>query len=350
MGIFSWMFQGVWTKGFNLRSYTGVMLVNSLRIKRTNRPLWRAYKRLKNNYNSEAIGRLFEKRAKAKASLSAKKSLQTIESFQSDLEKLILNFRTDCNIFKEYMAYCFKGIQAIFVSGERQENKNIGEVGNLFLQMYAKRAQLVFPKTTVEKFKTESLKLLKHLEKGIAKEGSSTTRVQRGGHPAGVSIFSPLRWWSLGKLYVKEKRTIRKLGRCMEFFDNLDNQLQAELAQGVRQDFLLLFIELLKRADAADKRFEFIYLDLQEIVARLKKEVETVKLEVSNFLALLANEPAVQKKDYIALLQQDIQMLESYINNLEGNVYKNTQALLRNLRKIESDESGLMKVMQQYAR
>lgn len=351
MGIFSWIFQGVWTKGFNLRSYVGVMLIDSIRMKRTNRPLRKAYKRLKNNYTSSRIAKLQRKYLSAKASPSTWLSRRRIRNFQADLTNLVQNLLNDYKIFREYIAYCFQRINETLASGQRQQYQDMSQIGVLFMQMWVKRAGLVFPKETVEEFRIQSIKLFKHLEKNLSKDASSTTRVQRGGHPAGVNLWNPMRWWSLGKLYVKEKRSIIKLGRYLDYYNKLISQLEVELGTtGIRQDFLLLLIETMRNVDAANKRFEFIYEDVQEIVRRLRNEIEKVKEEVSTFVELLKNEPQIQGSPLLNGLQEDIKKLEEYISGIESNAYRNTQALMRNLKKIETGESGLLRIMEAYAK
>ena len=338
----------VWFQGMTLRSYTGVMLINSIRLRRRDRKLRRSLKRLKSKYTPDRIARIYNKYSNAKK-LSARKEQRNKRKFENELNNLISSFIYDYAQFRAYYLDALKLISQSLISDKRENFREITSIEALFVELDKKRQDLKFPFREVETFKDQVVELLEDISHDIREDESSDIRVQKGGYPAGISRFSFRKWWSKRKIYRKEKKEIRKVGKNLELFEQLYNKILQELQSGPRQDFLFLLIEVFKRVDIADDRLENIKEDLMLVLKKLHDEVEGVKNALHSFLELLRNEPQIKNNSQLANMEYDIKKLEELLITIPQQDFKNTEALKKELGKLLQEGNLIIREMEQLA-
>jgi len=345
MGLWSFfytLFPGDWFKGVQIRSYTALMLVNAIKIRRRDRTLRKASKRLTTKYTPKVIEDL------NKRYLGAKNS----QKFQNKLNQFISNFLTDYNTFRAYYLFVLTLISQSLLGSKRQGSKDFTDIESLFAELESKRTDLIFPPGAVQAFRGELGKVLRDLIKDIRMDERSDIMVGRGGYPASISFFSflsPVRWWSRRKIVRKEKKAVKRLGKNLAFYDQIYARINEELRTGVRQDFLFLLIEFFKRVDLADKRLEEIKQDLELILKKLWDDVEDVKKSLSNILLLLRNEPQIKNNPEFGKIGQDIQGLETTFQEILKQDFKNTEALRKMLGEVLKEGNAIMAEMEQQA-
>ncbi len=332
MGFWSFVYgfiPDVWFSGMNLRSYTGVILVNSIRARRRDRTLMKALNRLKRKYTPDKLAELYEQYSSAKK-LSSRKEEKNRRKFERKLEKFINNFVNDYQIFRSYYLDALRLIFQSLLSGKRESKREFTDVEILFAELEKNKNQLIFPYKEIQLFKGQLRQLLLDLSNDIRSDELSDRRLEKGGYPVGVSyfsFFSPKRRWSRRKVYRKEKREVKVLGKELSFYEKLLDKINQELQSGVRQDFLFLLIEFFKRVDIADKRMENIKQDLELILKKLWDEVENVKKSLNSILTLLRNEPQIKENPELNKVGEDISRLEEVFQRIIKQDFKNTEAL-----------------------
>ncbi len=352
MGFWSFiyrLFPGEWFNGISIRSYTGLMLVNSIKIRRRDRRLRKASQRLTTKYTPEAISDLYKKYSSAKK-LSPWKGEANQRKFQGKLDIFVSSFLNDYQIFRSYYLDILRLISQSLLSNKRQDKKDFTDIEVLFAELENRKNELIFPLGEVQVFRGQLDELLRDLVKDIRMDEKSDIIVGRGGYPASVSFFSffsPARWWSRRKILRKEKKAVKRLGKELAFYDQLYAKISQELQTGVRQDFLFLLIELFKRVDVADKRLEEIKQDLEIILKKLWDDVEGVKKSLNNILTLLRNEPQIKNNPEFGKIEQDIQELEKTFQEIIKQDFKNTEALRIMLGDVLEEGNVIMGEMQQ---
>lgn len=359
MGFWSFFqnfFPNVWFfRGIQLRSYTGVLLVNSIKLKRKDKTLRKVTKRLKEKYKPQKIEKLYNKYSKG-GTISIRGSKEKLEMFRGELRYIANSFVEDYGIFRKYLVEVIKLINESTIIGKREQYREITQIEALFNEIdekaYERNESLVFPKGEVNKFREQLIRLIKDLRKDWNIEGLTPTRIERGKHPKGVNWWSRLWWSSRPKIYRIERREIRKLDKDVQFYDELFARIIEELKGDVRQDFLLMLIQLFRRVDIADRRLEEINTDLQEVVSRLKNELNEVKEGFFKFYQLLKNEPEIKRDPNLAKLEAvdpSLKELEKIIDNLERQEFKNAQALIKKLKPVYDGGSYLTEVLEKQA-
>ena len=333
MGFWSFIYRfipDVWFNGISLRSYTGVMLINSIRLRRRDRKLRKAFKRLKTKYTPDRIARLYEKYSSVEKS-SPRKDERRRRKFEEKLNDFILNFLHDYQIFRTYYLDALQLISQSLLGSKRESKREFTEVEVLFAELEKNRGQLVFPSREIEIFKGQLHSLLHDLMKDLRFDEQSDMRVGRGSYPTSISFFSflsPKKWWSMRKLYRREKKEVKILGKDLQFYDQLYARINQELQSGeVRQDFLFLLINFFKRVDIADKKMEDIKQDLEVVLKKLWDEVEAVKISLKTILQLLKNEPQIKDNPQFAKIEEDIAQMEKLFQEILRQDFKNTEAL-----------------------
>lgn len=354
MGFWSFfytLFPGDWFKGINIRSYTGLMLVNAVKIRRRDRTLRKALKRLSTKYTPEVIASLY-KRYSTTQKLSPWRENRRIRKFQAKLSQFVNNFITDYNIFRTYYLDVLRLISQSLLSNKRESKKEFTDVETVFYELENKIKELIFPLGEIEAFKGQLDNLLRDLVKDIRMDERSDILVGRGSYPVSVSFFSflsPVRWWSRRKLIRKEKKAVKRLGKDLEFYNQLYARINQELQAGVRQDFLFLLIEFFKRVDVANKRLEEIKQDLAIILKKLWDDVENVKKSLNNIITLLRNEPQIKNNQQFEQISKDITQLEDTFKALIKQDFKNTEALRVMLEEVLKGGSQILTEMEQQA-
>ena len=125
MGLWQFIYRfvpDVWFKGINLRSYTGIMLVNSIKLRRRDRRLRKALNRLKTKYTPDVIASLYRKYSSTKK-LSPKRESRNIRKFQSKLAQFVESFIYDYQIFRAYYLDVLHLISQSLLSGKRESKK-----------------------------------------------------------------------------------------------------------------------------------------------------------------------------------------------------------------------------------
>lgn len=339
----------VWFKGMNLRSYTGIMLVDSIRIRRRDRKLRKALNRLKTKYTPDVIANLYRKYSSTNK-LSPAKESRNIRKFQSKLAKFVESFIYDYQVFRAYYLDVLQLISQSLLSDKRESKGKFTDIETLFAELETKRNELVFPYREIQVFKGQLGSLLRDLMKDIRMDERSDIMVGRGSYPASISFFSflsPARWWSRRKIIRREKKAIKRLGKDLAFYDQIYARINQELQAGVRQDFLFLLIEFFKRVDVADKRLEEIKQDLEIILKRLWDDVESVKKSLNNILTLLKNEPQIKDNPQFGKMEQDISQLEKTFQELIKQDFKNTEALRIMLQEVLREGNVIMAEMEE---
>tara|TARA_Y100000310_G_scaffold307820_1_gene350266 strand:- start:20447 stop:21505 length:1059 start_codon:yes stop_codon:yes gene_type:complete len=347
MGFWSFIYgilPDVWFKGMTIRSYTGIMLVNSIRLRRRDRRLRRALKRLERKYTQDTIASLYKK-----YSSTSKTSPRRIRKFQKKLDKFVRSFLEDYIIFRSYYLDALQLISQSLLSNKRESKREITDIEALFADVESKRSELIFPMKEVEIFKGQVTQLLQDIARDIRIDEVSDIRVERGGYPVGVSVFSPKRWWSRAKAYRKERKEIKKLGKDLTIYDQLHARVLQELQTGVRQDFLFLLIEVFKRVDVADKRLEEIKQDLKLVLKRLGAEIQKVKNSLDNILKLLRNEPQIRNNPQFAKIEEEIGRLQEMLRQIVKQDFKNTEALREMLGILLEEGNRTMAEIEQQA-
>lgn len=332
-----------WAQGMMLRSYTGVMLVNSIKAKRRDQILKWVLRQLSKKFTPDEIARIYEKYSSAKKSNVWGERWRTWR-YNRRLTRFVEEFLYYLQMYKDYYIYVMNLIAQSFISGDRDEYKELIDVDAVFRGIWQKRGTLVFPRREVRRFRQQISELLWDLRKDLIKDATSTTRVQRGGYPAGVSIFSPKRWRSRASLYRQERRQIRRLGREDEYYKELFDKVQNELGKGVQQDFLFLLIELFKRVDVADRRLEQIKQDLQVILKRMFDELKQVDASLTKMFLLFQNDPRI--RPLLEAKKKDMENLKSLLSRVEQDKFKNVQALVTRLKQLTGESSAIMSAME----
>lgn len=359
MGFWSFFqnfFPNVWFfRGIQLRSYTGVLLVNSIKLKRKDKRLRKVTKRLREKYKPQKIGKLYNTYSRG-GTISIRGSKEKLERFRAELRDIANSFVEDYRYFRMYLVEVIELINQSTIIGKREQYREITQIEELFNEIYEKAYErnesLTFPKGEVNKFRKQLKILLEDLRKDWYIEGSTPTRIERGKHPKGVNWLSRLWWSSRPKIYRMERHEIRKLDKDVQFYDELFNRIVEELKGDVRQDFLLMLIQLFRRVDIADRRLESINKDLQEVVLRLKDELNEVKQGFIKFYQLLKNEPEIKRDPNLAKLEAvdpSLKELEEIIANLEKREFKNAQALIKRLKPVYYGGSYLTEVLEKQA-
>ena len=352
MGFWQFVYSfipDVWFKGMNLRSYTGIMLVNSIRLRRRDRRLRKALNRLKTKYTPDTIANLY-RRYSSTNKLSPAKESRNIRKFQNKLAKFVESFIYDYQVFRAYYLDVLRLISQSLLSGKRESKGKFTDIETLFAELETKRNELVFPYREIQVFKGQLGSLLRDLMKDIRMDERSDIMVGRGSYPASVSFISflsPARWWSRRKIIRKEKKAIRRLGKDLAFYDQIYARINQELQAGVRQDFLFLLIEFFKRVDVADRRLEEIKQDLEIILKKLWDDVESVKKSLNNILTLLKNEPQIKDNAQFGRMEQDILQLEKTFQELIKQDFKNTEALRIMLQEALREGNVIMAEMEE---
>ncbi len=352
MGFWSFAYRilpDAWFNGISLRTYTGIMLISSIRARRRERSLRKALKRLKTKYTPDTIARLYEKYSSAKK-LSAWRENRRIRKFQQKLDSFVTNFILDYQIFRAYYLDVLKLVSQSLISNKRESKREFTDVEMIFQEIESKKEQLIFPFREIEIFKGQLHTLLNDLMKDIRNDELSDIRVQKGSYPSSVSFlsfFSIKARWSRIKLFRKEKKQIKKLGKNLQFYDEFKSRIKNEIKSGqIQQDFLFLLIEFFKRVDEADARLEEIKQDLEIVIKKLEDEVKNVRQALTNILQLLRNEPQIKNNPTFSKIEQDISQLEAVTKQIVQQDFKNTEALRLNLQTVLEEGQSLLEQME----
>ena len=138
MGFLSFLYRfvpDVWFKGMNLRSYTGIMLVNSIRLRRRDRRLRKALNRLKTKYTPDVIAKLYKRYSSTKK-LSPARENRNIRKFQSKLAKFVESFMYDYQAFRAYYLDVLRLISQSLLSGKRESKGKFTDIKTLFLAAF----------------------------------------------------------------------------------------------------------------------------------------------------------------------------------------------------------------------
>lgn len=338
--IFYKIFPGDWFKGIQIRTYTALMLVNAIKIRRRDRTLRKASNRLTTRYTPQAIEELNKKYLGAK----------NPQKFQNKLSQFISNFLTDYNTFQAYYLDVLRLISQSLLGNKRQGSKDFTGIEALFAELERKKSDLIFPPGAVQAFRGKLSEVLGDLIKDIRMDERSDILVGRGSYPAHISFFSflsPVRWWSRRKIVRKEKKAVKRLGKDLAFYDQIYARINQELQTGVRQDFLFLLIEFFKRVDLADKRLEEIKQDLELILKKIWDDVENVKKSLSNILLLLRNEPQIKNNPAFGKISENIQQLEATFKEIIKQDFRNTEALRKMLEEVLKEGNVIMAEMEE---
>lgn len=219
----------------------------------------------------------------------------------------------------------------------------------VFAELERRRNELIFPTGEILIFKNQLRRLFEDITKDVRRDELSDIRVIKGGYPAGVSIFSPKRFWRRAKAYRKEKKEIKKLGRDLELYEQVFSRIVDEFRSGIRQDFLFLLIELFKRVDIADKRLEEIKQDLELVLKKLMEVLGDVKKTTAAVSTLLRNEPQLKAHPKFLQIQQDIEKIELAFKQILQGDFRNTEALRKKLKEVLEGESVVIEDMYKQA-
>lgn len=192
MGFWSFvygMLPDVWFKGMNLRSYTGIILVDSVKAKRRDRVLRRALRRLKKKYTADKIARIYQKYSNV-SETNPKKMERNRAKFDAKLHGFIQNFLVDFQIVKAYTLYILRLIAQSLLSSRRESKSKFTNVEIIFAEMEKGVSQLKFPMREVQMFKAQLQRMLYDLEHNIRNDELSDLRVERGGYPVSISTLS----------------------------------------------------------------------------------------------------------------------------------------------------------------
>ena len=355
MGFWSFVYGAlpdVWFKGMNLRSYTGIILVDSIKARRRDRVLRKALKRLKKKYTADKIGKLYQKYSNVKQT-NPKKMERNRLKFDAKLKEFIQNFLADFRIAKAYTLDILRLIAQSLLSSRRESKSKLTNVEIIFAEMDKRVNELKFPMREVQMFKAQLQQMLYDLQRNIRNDELSDLRVERGGYPVSISTLSFLsvkRWWSRRKIFRKVKKESKKLNQKMAVFEQILARLNEELATGqIRQDFLFLVIEFCKLVDVEDASLENIKQDLDLILKKLEDELGDVEKSLTNLMTLLRNEPEIKADPEFGKAGQELSQLKQTIQQIPQQEFKNTEALRIMLKAVLQEEYKLLAEMEQQA-
>lgn len=337
------------TKDLHLRSFTAIMLVNSIEIRKKNKALKWAIIQLETKFTPTAVQKVYDdfssKSVESKTGFFAGIRLWR---YQRRLRYFIKEFLYVHDIFRNYYSHTTSMISEVFRNGAKEKYTEIKDLESVLEGLYPKSDQLIFPKGEVINFRLQIKNLIDDLEKGLREEELDEKElVPRGAHPIGAGIFSRTRWKSTKGLINEELKQLVKMYGQLKFYNKILNAIREELASGVRQDLLFLLIEFFKRLDLVQKKFKIVQRDLQEIAKRLNDEVKKVHESVDKIFQLFQNDPNV--KGEVAKVKNDMDALGKLISDLESINFKNTESIIAQLRKINGEESEIVTILNQKA-
>lgn len=352
--VFYSIVPDVWFRGMNLRSYTGIILIDSIKARRRDRALRRALKRLKKRYSADRLGKIqqtYLKKLKSKKPARIEKA--RIE-FQRKFQEFLQGFLTEWKIVKAYMLDALRLIAQSLLSSKREGKRELTDVERVFAGLEQRASELKFPLKGVVTFKGQLQRMLNDLQKNIRNDELSDLRLERGGYPVTVSLISFLsirKWWSRRKAYKKVKNEARKLNQKLALYNPILARLMQEIQSGqIRQDFLFLVLEFCKLVDAADASLEEIKQDLDLVLKKLRDELEQSKTSMNNLLTLLRNEPEIKSNPEFTQVEQEIAQFEQIIQQIPKQDFRNTEALRRMLQNVLQEESKILPIMEGQAR
>lgn len=345
-GVIPDTWSAEFTKGLQLRSFTGIMLVNSIEIRKRNKSLKWAVKQLETKFTPEAVQKIYDDLSSSTSKAGFFDRIR-LWRYQRRIYYFVKEFQYVYSIFKDYYTYTIAKISAVFRGGAREEYTELDDLEAVLRGLYPKMDQLIFPSGEVKIFRWQMKALIDDLESNLREEETDETRVSRGGHPVGASIFSGTRWKSTRSLIREELRKLVKMDLELRFYNRILNTIREELVSGVRQDLLFLLIEFFKRLDLAQTKFRTVKRDLQEIAKRLNDEFNKVHTSVDKIFSLFQNDPRV--KGELAAVKQNMEELAGLIRDIEKANFRNTESIRKRLRSIVGEDNELLSVLEQKA-
>ncbi|MBI2653546.1 hypothetical protein HYX02_01920 [Candidatus Woesearchaeota archaeon] len=339
----------VWFRGMNLRSYTGIILVDAIKGRRRDRALRVALKRIKKRYNADKLAGIYQKYSNVKQKNPAKMERARIK-FERKLQEFMLSFVAEWKIVEAYFLDALKLIDQSLISSKREGKKELTDVEVVFAGLDKRANELKFPRREVVIFKGQLYQMLYDLQKSIRKDELSDLRLERGGYPVNVSAFSFRIWWSRRKAYRKTRNEARKLNEKIQLLNQVLDRIIKQIQSGeIRQNLLFLVIEFCKLVDAADASLEEIKQDLELVLKKLRDELEQVKTSLNNLLLLLRNEPEIRANSEFTQIGQKIAQLEQVIQQIPRQDFRNTEALRVLLQMVLREEASLLPIMEKEA-
>lgn len=347
--IFYRIFPDVWFKGMNLRSYTGIIIVDSIKARRRDRVLRRAIRRLKKRYSPDKLGKIENKYINIKQ----KDPQKAIAQLDQDLRGFIQSFIFEYQIFRAYIRDVLELVDQSLLSGRREIHKELTDVEVVFILLERRANELKFPLRAVRAFESQLARMFLDLKHTIRNDELSDLRVERKGYPVSISALSFLsfrRLWSRRKIFRNERREARKLNRRLEVYLSILQRLEQELQSGqIRQDLLPLTVEFCKLLDAADASMERITDDLLLVLKKLGDELRDVKNSMNGILTLLRNEDEIRADPRFERISNDIMQLENGLSSISRRDFSNVEALRRLLGTLLTEESKIFAIMEQEA-
>lgn len=347
--IFYRIFPDVWFKGMNLRSYTGIIIVDSIKIRRRDRVLRKAIRHLRKRYSPDKLGKIERKYIVTRE----KDPQKAIAQLDQKLQQFIQKFLFEYHVFREYVLDVLGLVAQSLLSGRRETDKEMTDVEFVFALLERRANELKFPLGAVRAFESQLVYMLRNLKHAVRNEELSDLRVGKGGYPVSISslsFFSFRRWWSRRKVLRKERKEARKLNKRLFIYMQALQRLEQELQSGqIRQDLLPLTIEFCKLVDAADASMEKITDDLLLILKKLGDELEDVKKSMEGILTLLRNEPEIRADPRFERIGGDIQYVEETLHSISKRDFRNVEALRALLGNLVREESRIFAVLEQEA-
>jgi len=284
-------------------SLPGSILVDMAKIKETDKRFKEVKKKLKKNYSVNKVSDL------------QKKYIKNPVKFQAEFQLLVEQFIIDYIFFRESYGELLRAIIETLQVAESVEYNDVVSLEEIIETVEARTQQkpgeFYFPEKARKAFAKELKKALEHLAAQLRKDYGDISNLVKGKKYV-KGFFS--RFVSSQSA---EKRGMKAAGKVREQLDHtkeVANHIALELAQGVQQDFLILFLQYVTELERTDDLFMQLKDDLEIIVQDIEEEVVEVVEAIAPFLALLVNNPTAGAK--IAAARQAFVELHAKIRTI----------------------------------
>ncbi|MFH0867820.1 MAG: hypothetical protein V1831_00770 [Candidatus Woesearchaeota archaeon] len=275
---------------------TSLMIREIAEIQRKDKEFLNAIRNLDKNYSISKLGNL------------QKKYIKKPQKFKERLREMTENFVRDYTTFRQKYTELFNIIiQTIDVSG-KEFSIELHKVDELIKHIEGKVAenpkQFYFSPPAREKFADEFKKAMNALAVQLRIEYAQYLGATRGKRIA-TGMFSKLiKNRSAGRT---GRRQAKKLLEEVEGIQQIAQEIEQELATGIRQDFIALLLQYVIALEKTDKSLKQIKKDLVIIMDNVEDDVRAVIKKIAPFIVIMENDPTVKPEIEKARLEFDEQ-------------------------------------------
>ncbi len=269
----------------NVSSLPGLILADIAKAKEQDKKFKDLKKNLKKNYSVDKIADL------------QKKYMKKPEDFQLNFAVLVDSFVKEYTSFREAYGELLRAILETVEGvqeGEYQEVMSLEEMVELVeARAKEKPGEFYFPEKAQKAFAKELKKALENLAAQLQIDYNNLSGLRKGKKYV-MGFFS--RFVSSQSAERKGEKAAGKLKGQFDHVKEVAVHLQAELQQGVRQDFLILFLQYITELEKTDDLFKQLKDDLEEIMQNIESELEGVIIKIAPFIAAIQNDAQVAGK------------------------------------------------------